>query len=108
MSYIFERQPMELAMNVKISIELPESHLEFLDRKVREGGYASISEVISEFLREAMWAEEDRARHDPLLAMKDEILRRLELPDDQWLSEEEFEKRFDALTSNSDHRKKAG
>jgi antitoxin ParD1/3/4 len=81
-------------MNVKISIELPENQIEFAERKVREGAYVSISEVISESMRDTMLAEHDEADVDPLLGMKDEIRRRLELPDDQWIRMDENDTMF--------------
>eukprot|EP01035_Chromulina_nebulosa_P013897 gene13896-biopygen11808 len=76
-------------MNVKISIELPEHQLAFAERKVREGAYASVSEVIADSLRDVMMAENDRKderrdEDDPIWAMRDEIRRRVALPDDQW------------------------
>jgi antitoxin ParD1/3/4 len=95
-------------MNVKISIELLETELEFAERKVREGGYASLSEVILEGLRGDMRAEQVGTEDESLLAMKDEIRRRLELPDDQWLSEEEFDEHFDKLMSHADEQIRAG
>ncbi|MDB5522742.1 MAG: hypothetical protein JWM58_505 [Rhizobium sp.] len=96
-------------MNVKISIELPEHQLEFAERKVREGAYASVSEVITESLRDSMLAEHDnKDANDPVAAMADEIRRRLQTPDDQWLSEEEFEKHFDKLLRHADEQIKAG
>jgi antitoxin ParD1/3/4 len=85
-------------MNVKISIELPEGQLEFAERKVREGAYASVSDVIADSLRDSMLAEHDRAAgDDPLLAMKDEIRRRLELPDDRWIVMDENDDMFERL-----------
>src|SRR4051794_14195918 len=87
------RKP-ETAMNVKISIELPERQLEFAERKVRQGGYASVSEVIAELLRDDMLAEGDKPTGDPLWAMKDEIRRRMELPDDQWIAMDENDGMF--------------
>lgn len=96
------------AMNVKISIELPENQIAFAERKVREGGYGSVSEVIAESMRDTMLSENDRTEVDPLLGWKDEIRRRLELPDDQWLSEEEFEQHFDKLMRYADDQIKAG
>jgi antitoxin ParD1/3/4 len=96
-------------MNVKISIELPESQLEFAERKVREGAYASVSELVAEQIRDIMLAEEGAASNtDPVAAMADEIRRRMELPDDQWLSEDEFEKRFEILMRHADEQIKAG
>jgi antitoxin ParD1/3/4 len=82
-------------MNVKISIELPESQLEFAERKVREGAYSSVSELVAESLRDLMLAEHDvAAADDPVLAMKDEIRRRMELPDDQWIRMDENDTMF--------------
>jgi antitoxin ParD1/3/4 len=101
------REP-TIVMNVKISIELPESQIAFAERKVREGGYASVSEVIAETMRDAMWAEQDRANDDPVLAMKDEILRRLELPDDQWIVMDENDTMFEDLLRRADEQIKAG
>lgn len=85
-------------MNVKISIELPERQLEFAERKVREGAYASVSEVIAESLRDAMLAEQEDA--DPLPGMKDEIRRRLALPDDQWIRMDENDTMFSDLRAH--------
>ena len=96
-------------MNVKISIELPERQLEFAERKVREGAYASVSDVIAETLGGAMLAESEKLdQSDPVWEMRHEIRRRLETPDDQWLSEEEFEKHFDKLMRYADEQIKAG
>jgi antitoxin ParD1/3/4 len=96
-------------MNVKISIELPERQMEFIERKVREGTYASPSDFFAEQVRDIMLAESDAVSDgDPVLAMKDEILRRMELPDDQWLSEEEFETHFAKLMRHADEQIKAG
>jgi antitoxin ParD1/3/4 len=86
---------LEAVMNVKISIELPENQLEFAERMVREGNYASVSEIMQEHVRDLMLAEHDKTTDDPVMAMKEEIRRRLETPDDQWLNEEEFWKSFE-------------
>lgn len=96
-------------MNVKISIELPERQLEFAERKVREGAYTSVSEVVAEGLRDLMLADQGlRVDEDSLLAMQDEIRRRMELPDDQWLTEEEFEQQFNELLRYADDQIRAG
>ena len=88
-------------MNVKVSIELPERQLEFAERKVREGGYGSLSELFEEHLRDMMLTEHDQPLSQEQLksvtAMKDEIRRRMETPDDQWLSEEESDEMFARL-----------
>lgn len=96
-------------MNVKISIELSERQAEFIERKVREGAYASPSDFFAEQVRDVMLAENDAsAVDDPVLAMKDEILRRLQLPDDQWIPMDEFDTMFEDLERYADEQIKAG
>lgn len=84
-------------MNVRISVELPEDLIEFAERKVREGAYASVSEVIAGSMSNTMQADQDSDDNDPLLGMKDEIRRRLELPDDQWIVMDENDTMFEDL-----------
>lgn len=85
-------------MNIKISIELPENQIAFAEQKVREGGYASVSEVIEESMRDTMLAQIDRTdQGDPVWEMRDEIRRRLELPDDQWIPMDETDDMFERL-----------
>jgi antitoxin ParD1/3/4 len=96
-------------MNVKISIELSERQAEFIDRKVREGAYASPSDFFAEQVRDVMLAEQDVAAvDDPVLAMKDEILRRMQLPDDQWIPMDENDTMFEDLERYADEQIKAG
>ena len=84
-------------MKVKISIELPERHLEFAERLVREGHYASVSDLVQDHIRDLMLAQTDKPTNDPVMAMKDEIRRRLELPDDQWIRMDENDTMFTDL-----------
>ena len=88
-------------MNVKVSIELPERHLEFAERMVREGGYGSLSELFEEHLRDMMLAEHDKPlskeQLDSVMSMKDEIRRRMELPDDQWVPMDESDTMFENI-----------
>lgn len=78
-------------MNVKISIELSEQQLEFAERLVSQGAYASISDLVQEQIRDLMLGAVDtEGEPDPVTAMADEIRRRATLPDDQWLTREEF------------------
>jgi antitoxin ParD1/3/4 len=103
------KRKQELAMNVKISIELPERQVEFIERKVREGAFASPSDFFAEQVRDIMLAENDAApAGDPVLAMKDEILRRMELPDDQWIVMDENDTMFEDLMRRADEKIKAG
>jgi len=92
-------------MNIKISIELPERQVEFIERKVREGVYASPSDFFAEQVRDVMLAENDDAGvDDPVLAMKDEILRRMQLPDDQWIVMDENDDMFERLAARLEEK----
>lgn len=89
-------------MNVKVSIELPERYLEFAEGMVRDGAYSSISELVEEHLRDLMLAKHDDQpltpeQLDSVMAMKDEIRRRMELPDDQWIPMDENDDMFERL-----------
>jgi antitoxin ParD1/3/4 len=96
-------------MTVKISIELSERQLEFAERKVREGAYASVSELIEERIRDLMLSEYDETSdHDPVAAMAGEIRRRLQLPDDQWIPMDDNDPMFDDLMRRADKQIKAG
>lgn len=99
-------------MNVKVSIELPERYLEFAEGMVRDGAYGSLSELVEEHLRDLMLARHDDAptqeQLDSVMAMKDEIRRRMETPQDQWLSEEEFDQELQKLYAYADEQIKAG
>ena len=92
-------------MNVKISIELSERQAEFVDRKVREGAYASPSDFFAEQVRDVMLAEQEGvAIDDPVLARKDEILRRMQLPDDQWIPMDENDTMFERLAARLEEK----
>jgi Arc/MetJ-type ribon-helix-helix transcriptional regulator len=85
-------------MNVKISIELPENQLEFAERKVRQGSYTSVSEVIAESMRDTILAESENGdKTDPVWETRHEIRRRLETPDDQWITMDENDTVFEDL-----------
>jgi antitoxin ParD1/3/4 len=90
-------------MNVKVSIELPERYVEFAEGMVKDGAYASISEIVEEHIRDLMLAKRDMERPltqeqlDSVMSMKDEIRRRMELPDDQWIPMDENDDMFERL-----------
>lgn len=88
-------------MNVKISIELPERYLEFAEGMVRDGAYGSLSELVEEHLRDLMLSRHDDKptpeQMEAVMAMKDEIRRRMELPDDQWIPMDENDDMFERL-----------
>jgi antitoxin ParD1/3/4 len=88
-------------MNVKVSIELPERYLEFAEGMVRDGAYSSLSELVEEHLRDLMLARHDSAptqEHlDSVVAMKDEIRRRMETPEEQWVVMDENDTMFDDI-----------
>jgi antitoxin ParD1/3/4 len=86
---------------VKISIELTENQAEFVERLVRDGSYGSVSEIMQEHVRDMMLSERDKGNEDdPVTAMKDEIRRRLELPDDQWIRMDEHDTMFKDLRAH--------
>lgn len=85
-------------MNVKISIELTEAQMAFAERKVREGTYGSVAEVVSMGLQEMILSDENNAHVlQAVDSMADLIRQRLELPDDQWLAMDEADTLFDDL-----------
>jgi antitoxin ParD1/3/4 len=90
-------------MNVKVSIELPELYVEFAEDMVRDGGYGSLSELFEEHLRDMMLAKHDQPLNkeqlDSVMSMKDEIRRRMELPDDQWIRMDENDTMFEDIRS---------
>jgi antitoxin ParD1/3/4 len=104
LSYIFDpviSASPETAMNVKISIELTDNQAEFVERLVRDGSYGSVSEIMQEHVRDMMLSERDKGNEDdPVTAMKDEIRRRLELPDDQWIRMDEHDTMFKDLRAH--------
>jgi antitoxin ParD1/3/4 len=98
-------------MNVKVSIELPERYLEFAEGMVRGGAYGSLSELVEEHLRDLMLAQRDeptQEQMDAVTAMKDEIRRRMESPEDQWIPMDENDTMFDDLMRYADEKIKAG
>jgi antitoxin ParD1/3/4 len=96
-------------MNVKISIELSEQQLEFAERLVSQGAYASISDLVQDQIRDLMLGADDiDGEPDPVAAMADEIRRRTELPDDQWIPVGESDSLFEDLRSHARKKLKAG
>lgn len=98
-------------MNVKVSIELPERYLEFAESMVRDGAYRSLSELVEEHLRDMMLVQRDEPTQEQMeavTAMKDEIRRRMETPEDQWIPMDEHDTMFDDLMRYADEKIKAG
>lgn len=100
-------------MNVKVSIELPERVLEFAEGMVKDGTYGSISEIVEVHLRDMMLAKHDERpltpeQLDSVMAMKDEIRRRMDAPDDQWIVMDENDTMFEDLMRYADEQIKAG
>jgi antitoxin ParD1/3/4 len=101
-------------MNVKVSIELPERYVEFAEGMVKDGVYDSLSELVEEHLRDLMLAKHDMEKPltqeqlDSVMAMKDEIRRRMETPDDQWITMDENDTMFEDLRRYADQQIKAG
>lgn len=96
-------------MNVKISIELSEQQLEFAERLVSRGDYASISDLVQDQIRDLMLGvEELEGEGDPVTAMAEEIRRRATLPDDQWITVDETDTMFEDLRRHAREKMKAG
>jgi antitoxin ParD1/3/4 len=96
-------------MNVKISIELTDNQAEFVERLVRDGSYGSVSEIMQEHVRDLMLADNDKGdESDPVWAMRHEIRRRMETPDDQWIVMDENDTMFDDLLRHAEEQIKAG
>jgi Arc/MetJ-type ribon-helix-helix transcriptional regulator len=98
-------------MNVKVSIELPERQLEFAERMIREGVIDSLSELAQEHLRHLMLLQSPELspkQKDLALAMKGEIVRRMNTPKDQWITADESEKLFGDLRRYADEKISAG
>ena len=98
-------------MNVKVSIELPERYVEFAEDKVREGVMGSLSELAQEHLRHLMLMrspELSPKQKDTVMAMKGEIVRRMNTPKDQWITTDVSEKLFGDLRLYADEKIRAG
>jgi antitoxin ParD1/3/4 len=72
-----------MAMNVKTTITLQEHYLRYAEKMVEEGVFPSISSVVEAGLVRIMHGD---ILAGPLAGMADEISRRMELPQDQWIS----------------------
>ena len=99
-------------MNVKVSIELPERYLEFAEDMVRDGSYASLSELVEEHLRDLMLARHDdkptQEQMDSVTAMADEIRRRMQTPEDQWIRMDENDTMFEDIRARLRAKYRAG
>ena len=96
-------------MNVKISIELSEQQLEFAERLVSRGDYASISELVQDQIRDLMLeVDEPEGEADAVTAMAEEIRRRASLRDDQWITVDEADTMFQDLRRQAREKIKAG
>jgi antitoxin ParD1/3/4 len=80
-------------MTITISIELSQAEMRQAEEQMRVHGFASLSDYVEFLIR-------DRAAEaDPLIGMKDEIRRRMELPDDQWIRMDENDDLFERIRS---------
>lgn len=99
-------------MNIKVSIELPERLLEFAEGMVRDGDYGSLSEIFEEHLRDRLLSRHDdkltTEQLDAVHSMKDEIRRRMDLPDDQWIPMDENDTMFEDIRARLRARYRAG
>ncbi|WP_267552986.1 hypothetical protein [Rhizobium rhizogenes] len=73
-------------MNVKTEITLSERHLRLAEKMVEEGAFPSISSLVEAAIEQIdQITHHDDTTDDAVTRMADEIRRRMELPDDQWL-----------------------
>ena len=70
-------------MNVKTMITLREDDLRYAENMVEEGVFPSISSLVEAGLARIIHGD---TLAGPLAGMADEIRRRMELPQDQWIS----------------------
>jgi hypothetical protein len=82
--------PDGVQMNVNISIELSERQKALAEEQMRNSGFDTLSAYFASLI------ESDSSSHDPVADMRDVIRQRLTLPDDQWLSSDEFWAGFEA------------
>ncbi|AYG65366.1 hypothetical protein CCGE531_04705 [Rhizobium sp. CCGE531] len=73
-------------MNVKTEITLSEHHLRLAEKMVEEGAFSSISSLVEAAIEQIeQIRHHDDAPADAVSGMADEIRRRMELPQDQWI-----------------------
>jgi antitoxin ParD1/3/4 len=72
-------------MNVKNSFTLSERSLRLAEKLVEDGQFPSVERVLEAGIDSLLRNEESSAHGDPLIGMRDEIHRRMELPRAQWL-----------------------
>lgn len=73
-------------MNVKNSFTLSDRYLRYAERMVEDGQFPSVEKVIEAGIDSLMQADPaPGGESDPLLAMKDEIRRRMETPREEFL-----------------------
>lgn len=73
-------------MNVKTEITLSEHHLRLAEKMVEEGVFPSISSLVEAAIEQIdQTTHHDSTTDDVVSGMADEIRRRMELPEDQWI-----------------------
>lgn len=73
-------------MNVKTEITLSERHLRLAEKMVEEGAFPSISSLVEAAIEQIdQITHHDGTPDDVVSGMADEIRRRMELPEDQWI-----------------------
>lgn len=77
-------------MNYKKTITLSDRYMRYAERMVENGQFPSIEKVIEAGLERLMRADERTPeQQDSVSAMADEIRRRINAPQDQWVSMDE-------------------
>ncbi|MDR6815605.1 antitoxin ParD1/3/4 [Neorhizobium sp. 2083] len=94
-------------MNVKNSFTLSDRYLRYAERMVEDGQFPSVEKVIEAGIDSLMQADPaPTGESDPLLAMKDEIRRRMETPREEFIPMDQ-DNLFDRVRARIDAKYKA-
>lgn len=95
-------------MTIKNTITLSDRYMRYAEQQVEDGQFPSVEKVIEAGLDELMRAGDGMTQehHDAVAAMADVINRRLDGPDNQWISMDE-NNLFDRVRTRISERRQA-
>ena len=70
-------------MTIKMTVSLPDHVVHYAERLVQEGRYPSLDRVLAASVEDMMSSRQ--AGDDPVSAMAEELRRRMELPEEEWI-----------------------
>ena len=78
-------------MTIKNTITLSDRYMRYAEQQVEDGQFPSVEKVVEAGLDELMRSGDGMTQehHDAVTAMADEINRRLDDPEDRWISMDE-------------------